>query len=625
MDTKTAVILAAGRGMRLDPLETPKPLVRVGGVPLITRTIRMLGEAGISDIVVVIKKGDTLIKKLLLDSGDGPAIRFCEENPGKREMLDSLVAAGRDLTAPFIVTVCDLVSKKNPYHAFLSAFKGGGVPSKNAIATLVSADERYYPNAGANVKVQFVKNRISEIGEQITAYQGFEMGVWHFTPESYRSFIECASRPGIRTATAAFRASKDAQPLVSVLFNGGQWYDVNTPSTLIQAELLIESPRQREKPEKRVFIQRHKPRVIRFHHRQDHPIDIVVERGILKKMREYELIPSERYYSPHYMIVDRNIAHSYGKLVFDALTATGYRIEQLIADPGEGTKSMASYLALADRMFETGLDKKSIIISVGGGVIKDVAGFLASTLYRGIGFISIPTTVLAQCDAAIAFKQGVNGATGKNLIGSYYAPMKIVVDPAVLKTLDRRYVSDGLAECLKQAFSQDRSFYRFFANYRGDIADVDFLERVVRRSIALKVSSMRRDLHEEHVSLVNQYGHEVGHAVEHLSGYAYGHGESVAIGMMVSANVAALLGIADQKIVEEQRILLEKFGLPSRVPTNIRADDIIRTLRYNKKYHGGEARFVLLKKIGAIWHDKQFYTVACDDNLLNRAIEKSYG
>ena len=352
--------------------------------------------------------------------------------------------------------------------------------------------------------------------------------------------------------------------------------------------------------------------------------DIIVKRNILEHIHEYEIIPPESYHSPHHLLVDENIDKKFGDKVFRRFKSLGYRIYKYVIPPGETAKSIKGYVELSDKIIGNSLDKKSFILSLGGGATKDMSGFLAATLYRGVGFISMPTTVLSQVDAAIALKQGVNGTDGKNLLGAYYAPTKIIVDPAVLTSLPDRFISDGLAECIKQSFAYDAGFYRMLAHHRGPIKNIDFLETVVKRAIMLKTRSLEKDIHEDSIALVNQYGHEFGHAVEHLSGYHYGHGESVAIGMRVSAELSHILGITTKAVVDAHIELLKKYKLPYQVPKNISPEDILLSLRFNKKYYSGEPRFVLVKKIGTVWRDHGYYTVNCRDEFIREAILKSY-
>jgi 3-dehydroquinate synthase len=615
MKTKTGVILAAGIGQRLDIFETNKPLVKLRGISLIRWAIDRLRSSGLDDIYLVVRKEDRLIRKELIDfNGE---LQFINHNYPNRGMLGAILSIEHaGLTSPFFVTPCDLIFDQNPLPLFENC------TDPEAISVLISTNRDYNAICGAQEKVNYVNGRLNypDSDENTNA---LEVGIYHFTAASYGAFCQIArDSQAHKTVSRIFRESQRAQPVVMA---DTEWYDINTPVSLIRADLFLQKiklPAARIEAVEATF----EPlaAAASFDFKKPIQFDVHVVQGLVNSISRYEIIPHEFFYSPHHILIDGNIDALYGQQIFEQFKSLGYQIHKHLIDPGEKSKSLQYYAAAAEKILAIGIEKKSIIISVGGGVIKDLAGFLASTLYRGIGFISFPTTVLSQCDAAIALKQGINGTRGKNLLGTYYAPMKVIVDPSVLATLDERYIYDGLAECLKQAFAQDAQFYRYFAEYNGDIKDIDFLEEAIRKAIELKVSSIESDFYEESISLVNQYGHEIGHAVEHLSGYQLLHGESVAIGMRVSAELSRIMGIAGKEVVDAHLDLLEKFCLPRRVPTDMRPNDIINTLRYNKKFHGGKARIVLVKDIGLLWHDGAYYTVHCSDDLLKEAIQKSY-
>jgi 3-dehydroquinate synthase len=612
---KTGVILAAGIGERLDIFETNKPLVKLGGTSLILLSIERFKEVGIEDIYVVIRKEDRLIRKELAECND--LIQFIEQQYHEKGMLGALLSVKQvDIRLPFVVAPCDLLFEKNP----LSLFDKPLLP--DSMSVLISTSEANNLLSGGNEKLSF-SNGIINYVESPERFNALDVGIYRFTAKSYSQFVKTAeANDELNKAVDVFQACSCIEPVV---MDGIEWFDINTPETLIKAELFLQrqvSPGKIVKPLEATL----EPLSVTTSFKYSKPIhfDVHVSRGIIDKIGKYEIIPHEYFYSPHHILIDRNIDVIYGQKICDQLVSLGYQINKHLLDPGEASKSIPYFATIAEDILVKGIEKKSIIISVGGGVIKDLAGFLASTLYRGIGFISFPTTILSQCDAAIALKQGVNGIHGKNLIGSYYSPMKVIVDPAVLATLNERYIYDGLAECLKQAFAQDRHFYDVFDRYQGEIGDINFLEKVITRSIELKVSSIQHDFFEEGASLVNQYGHEIGHAIEYLSGYQLLHGESVAIGMRVSAELSHIMGIAEKEVIEAHIDLLRKFHLPVDIPIGIASEDIINTLRYNKKFHGGKARLVLVSNIGSLWHDGSYYSVYCSDELLEEAINKSY-
>lgn len=225
---------------------------------------------------------------------------------------------------------------------------------------------------------------------------------------------------------------------------------------------------------------------------------------------------------------------------------------------------------------------------------------MASTLYRGIGLVHFPTSLLAQVDAAIDFKQAINFDHGKNLVGSYYPASKIIVDPLVLRTLDMRLIRDGLAESIKHAICQDTKFLSYICSNSEHLADLDFLAEVVSKSIELKLEVMSGDLDSDYDETLKQYGHAIGHAVEHLSDGEIFHGEAIAIGMCVSSEAALLLGLSDIETVEMHYDVFTRMGLPTTVPESLSLSDLWEKIRYDKHFLSGKAYMGLVRTAGVM-------------------------
>jgi 3-dehydroquinate synthase len=617
---KTAIILAAGSGNRLDIFETPKPVVRLNNKSLIMHAIDMFRDEGVDNFFVITKPGDKLIRKELIDI-DG--INYVEKERDSKGMLGSIleiknIIDSEKLKDDFYVSMCDLCFSENP----IKYFDENG---HDGISVLVSPDTGVKENSGAQERVIVSQDRIgydsTEIEKNSNAH---EAGIYRFTLDAYNDFLSSVNH-NTKTVHQVFGEYSKTKNILPVEMSGDVWFDINEPVDLVRAELFLRNNTEVDTKKINSIAKNGKAKAITsYEHNKKIKYDVVVERNIIERLDEYEIIPHEFYYSPHFLVVDRNIDELYGEKIYRQFKKMGYIITKILVDPGEASKSIDMYAKLGDEMVTRGIDKKSVIISVGGGVVKDLAGFLASTIYRGINFISFPTTVLSQSDAAIALKQGVNGHLGKNLFGSYYDPICVIVDPATLLTLEDRYIYDGLAECLKQSFAQDTDFYKLFKNYKGEVRDIDFLEEVVTKAATLKVDSTSRDYKEENIALVNQYGHEFGHAIEHLSGYTLLHGEAVAVGMRVSAELSKILKIANQDTADKQIELMQKYHLPVTIPANIKAEDVLNSLRFSKKFHGNMARFVLVDKIGSIWHDEDYYFVTTDDKTIVEAVNNSY-
>jgi 3-dehydroquinate synthase len=254
-------------------------------------------------------------------------------------------------------------------------------------------------------------------------------------------------------------------------------------------------------------------------------------------------------------------------------------------------------------------------------VVCNVCGFVASTIYRGLELVHVPTTLMAQCDAAISHKQAINGHRGKNMVGSYFAPRLVAVDVEVLATLSTRLLRDGLAEAIKHALAQDPAYVEMLLSHAPDLDNLDFLEAVVRRNVELKCELVRSDGKELREGVVLQYGHTFGHPLEHLSGYRLLHGESVAIGMMIAARVARVLGACRDDLVELHERVIRHFGLPTEVPANIATSDVLRTLRYNKRYLTEGTRMALLTDVGKVWSVGGEYVIPVSERVLAEALD----
>lgn len=621
MTINTAIILAAGQGKRLDSLGTIKPLVLVAGKPLIAWQIERLAEAGISNLYIIAndKEAASLMKQPLAHYEAKLNIRYLVKKD--EDMLGSLASAVNKIEkidGPFIVTVCDLILSSNPLPSLASK-----IFTKPTV--LISTDQVSNATSGARVGVDWDGQSIKKLIKDDINRSAQDVGVYVFDKNTYNNFFTLVSENNISIWTEALDKYNQEHGLDAVWLEPGPWFDVNTPETLIRAELFVRKILHYHEPELKAKLEKIESikDTMDFAYRKNIKIEIIVKRNIISELEKYEIIPKTCIRSPHFILCDEKTDKLYGQLVLEKLQSQGFHVHKVVVRAGEASKSTQQYLDLAEQILALGVDKKSIIISLGGGVINNLAGFLASTIYRGIGLIHVPTTLMAQCDAAIGLKQGINGSQGKNLLGSYYEPLRIVVDPAVLLTLEERWLRDGLAECLKHALAQDKKFFEYLLDYQGDIRDIDFLEYVVTKNIKLKIDLMEQDFKEDNKALVLQYGHEIGHAVEYLSGYSLGHGEAISIGMRVSAELAKIIGVADDKVVEAHLNLLSKYGLPFTIPKDIKAEDIINVLKYNKKFRGGESEFALMDKIGSLWSAGGVYTIPCRQELINKAIVQS--
>ena len=309
------------------------------------------------------------------------------------------------------------------------------------------------------------------------------------------------------------------------------------------------------------------------------------------------------------------------------LETLGYDVHKIVVPDGEDAKTLDVFSKLADHVLSVGIDKHSVLLSLGGGAVANICGFIASTLHRGIGLIHFPTTLLAQCDASISHKQAVNAPHGKNLVGSYYAPLKIIVDPQVLATLEDWLLPDGFGEIVKHALCQDPGLLKMLDDHDGDLTDLDFLEMTVRRTIELKCEVIDVDPKEKREAVVLIYGHELGHAIETVSHRpgslcCLSHGQAVAIGCVVSARVSVALGCCDASVIDRTIDLCAKYHLPTQVPADQSIDAIMKALKKTKVYSVEGCHFALLEHVGRLFNvDNDYHLPVMDDVIRAATIE----
>src|SRR5437773_6035426 len=270
------------------------------------------------------------------------------------------------------------------------------------------------------------------------------------------------------------------------------------------------------------------------------------------------------------LVSDAAVARLYGKTVTSSLESAGFSVVSIEVPEGEGAKTLAVAQHCWNELIAAGLDRTSTVLALGGGAVGDVAGFAAATYMRGINFVQIPTTVLAQVDASIGGKTAIDHPLAKNMIGAFHQPRLVLVDPAVARTLPERDFRSGVAEIVKHGIVLDAGY---FAELERDLAplrarELGVLESIIAGSCRLKASVIERDEREAELRHVLNYGHTIGHALEASTGYArLTHGEAVSLGIVAEARLARRLGIAGAETVARQERMLDALGLPVRDAT----------------------------------------------------------
>src|SRR5438128_3642631 len=326
---------------------------------------------------------------------------------------------------------------------------------------------------------------------------------------------------------------------------------------------------------------------------------IVVASGALQSVGER--LRELRLGSRAALVSDGAIMRLYGKTVVASLESAGFTVTTIDVPEGEAAKTLTVAEHCWDQLLTAGLDRTSTVLALGGGAVGDVAGFAAATYMRGINFVQLPTTVLAQVDASIGGKTAIDHTLGKNMIGAFHQPRLVVVDPAVARTLPEREFRSGLAEIVKHGIVLDADYFAELERTLAPLAarDLGVLERIIAGYCRLKASVIERDEREAELRHVLNYGHTIGHALEASTGYArYAHGEAVALGMVAEARLARRLGIGSDETVARQERLLASVGLPVRAPA-IDADEVLAAITRDKKARDGRVPFVLAPRIGA--------------------------
>ena len=342
------------------------------------------------------------------------------------------------------------------------------------------------------------------------------------------------------------------------------------------------------------------PQIVRVN-LSDRAYDIVIGSGTLVGAGTFAI---SRTRATHAVIItDKNVEARYAHPAAEQLGQAGCKVEVLVVAPGEQSKSMNAAGVLWEKLLELGTDRKSLIVAVGGGVIGDLAGFVAATYARGLPFIQIPTTLLAQVDSSVGGKVGINLASAKNMVGAFWQPRGVMIDIAALDTLPDREYRAGLAEVVKYGVIMDAEFFDYLEHHVDEInmRNHEVLTHIVTRCCRLKADVVENDEREETgLRAILNYGHTFCHGLEAATGYGeLLHGEAVAIGMVCAARLAQSLGRIGASLGERQRNLLTALNLPVTVP-DVDHDQLLSIMRRDKKVEHGKLRFVLPSRLGHV-------------------------
>jgi 3-dehydroquinate synthase len=329
----------------------------------------------------------------------------------------------------------------------------------------------------------------------------------------------------------------------------------------------------------------------------DRSYDILIGAGVLDAPGSYEGLPRA---ADALIVTNPIVAPLYAARLGHALAGRYRRIHIVELPDGESHKDWVTLNLIFDALLGQGCDRKTVLFALGGGVVGDMAGFAAASYMRGVPFVQVPTTLLAQVDSSVGGKTAINHPLGKNMIGAFYQPVRVIADLQTLSTLPQREIAAGLAEVIKYGPIADDDFFRWIEAHAEELLALEptALAHAVRRSCEIKAHVVAQDERESGLRAILNFGHTFGHAIE--AGLGFGewlHGEAVGCGMVMAAQLSRRLGLIDGVYAQRIRALVERCGLPVRGPA-FGADRYLQLMRLDKKSEGGEIRFVVIEAPG---------------------------
>lgn len=327
---------------------------------------------------------------------------------------------------------------------------------------------------------------------------------------------------------------------------------------------------------------------------------ICIDEGMIDRIGQDLLA---RKIAKRYVVVaDQHVAELYGERLLQSLATAGVNADIITFARGEESKHLGTIATLASKLAQMGVDRKDGLIALGGGVTGDITGFLAAIYMRGIPFVQVPTTLLAQVDSSVGGKTGVDLPEGKNLVGVFYQPRIVYIDSRVLLSLPEIEMLNGLAEVIKYSIIYDYDFFKFLRDRRDQILrrDLPVISQVIERCCTIKAEVVAADEREADLRRILNFGHTIGHAVEAASNFIIAHGVAVGMGMVAVAELAVLKGIFLRNEADELRALIADFGLSVTIPAELDRKRIKQYLKTDKKSVSGRAFFVLPVSIGKV-------------------------
>ncbi|HEX7024347.1 MAG TPA: 3-dehydroquinate synthase [Gemmatimonadales bacterium] len=303
----------------------------------------------------------------------------------------------------------------------------------------------------------------------------------------------------------------------------------------------------------------------------------------------------------------------------------GLGVPTLVVAPGESSKTRARWATLTDRLLDLGYGRDAAIVALGGGVVGDLAGFVAATYLRGIPWLSVPTSLLAMVDSSVGGKTGVNVSHGKNLVGAFHPPVAVLADPGVLRTLHAEHLGAGLVEALKHGIVADAGYFEWIEHHAGRLLarEPDLLAELVSRSVLIKASIVGEDEQERGRRAILNAGHTVGHAIERVSDFAVLHGNAVSIGLVVESLLAHRMGLAERGLSPTIRLALERLDRPTALEPDWDDESLLEAMGRDKKVRSDTLRFALPAAIGTMAREENNWTVPASREVVATVLATS--
>ncbi|MEQ9618538.1 MAG: 3-dehydroquinate synthase [Deltaproteobacteria bacterium] len=349
---------------------------------------------------------------------------------------------------------------------------------------------------------------------------------------------------------------------------------------------------------------------------EDKSYEIFIGEGVLERVARQAA--EARLGHKFAIITDSNVESLYAGELLERFERAGIDISLISFPAGEMHKNRDTKAWIEDRMLEKGFGRDSAVIALGGGVVGDMAGYVAATYTRGIPYVQVPTSLVACVDSSIGGKTAVDTTHGKNLIGAFHQPWRVYIDLDTLLTLPEKEIREGLAEVIKYGVIEDRDLFVFLESDMDRVFsyDKEALGRIIRRSCEIKAVVVERDERESNLRKILNFGHTIGHAIENLSHYAISHGEAISIGMVAEGKLAVNMGLWGEGDLRRLAAVIRKAGLPAELPEGMEIGRIINTMRLDKKSRGGHIEMALPGGLGRMAQIEGNYGIRIEDSAI---------